>query len=825
MAKKVRAGVKTPKKPSRARKGPAGAVPDAEPPPPTPRAKADGRPVVIVESPTKAKTIGKYLGRGYVVKASMGHVRDLPKGKLGVDVEHGFEPTYVPIKDRGKTLKDLIAATRGAREVFLAPDPDREGEAIAWHLMEALKLPKSRVRRVMFHEITKKAVEEAFKNTTTISMERVNAQQARRILDRIVGYKVSPLLWDKVVRGLSAGRVQSVAVRLIAEREREIAAFKPEEYWTVASRCSGAAAPDTVVEFALKEWSDAPVALHAGADAEAVATELRASPHVVEQVERVEKLERPRPPFSTSLLQQQASIRLRYSAKRTMRLAQQLYEGIDVGEEGPVGLITYMRTDSFRVGADAQAEARDVIRDLYGADSVPAEAPHYASPKGAQAAHEAVRPTSARRTPQSLTPYLDPDQLRLYTLVWSRFVASQMAPARVAQTSVRVRAGRGRLGAQGREVLFAGHLRAYAAGAADEVVLPAFREGETLALREVVPTQHFTQPPPRYSEATLVKTLEKNGIGRPSTYAPILSTIQDRGYVRLEKRRFHATEVGLVVTDLLVQHFPEILDVDFTSRMESDLDRIEEGKAEWGDVLAKFYGIFSKTLARAKKKMKDLKREPQKSGQPCPKCGKEMVYLLNRQGRFLGCSGYPECRQTVPLDSDGKPAPPKATQFPCPVCGKPYLLRHGRRGPFLGCSGYPECRATSPVGPDGKPLYAEEAGKPCVKCGNPMVVRTGRRGPFLSCSGYPECRETTPLAGAAEEPLPPDLVCKDCGSPMARRRGRRGTFLGCTAYPKCRFTMPDPGASAPNPAEPAEPTEKDDAGAAEPDPEERAPEA
>ncbi len=813
MASKRTTDVKKPKKKARAKKAPARA------------AKADGRPVVIVESPTKARTIGKYLGRGYVVKASMGHVRDLPKGKLGVDLEHGFEPTYVPIKDRGKTLQDLLAATRGASEIFLAPDPDREGEAIAWHLVEALKLPKGRIRRVTFHEITKRAIEEAFKNPTTISMERVNAQQARRILDRIVGYKVSPLLWDKVVFGLSAGRVQSVAVRLIAEREREIQAFKPEEYWTVASRCSGSAAPEAIVEFALKEWAGGAVALKTGSDAEAVATELRGAPHVVEKVERVEKLERPRPPFSTSLLQQQASIRLRTSAKRTMRIAQQLYEGIEVGEEGPVGLITYMRTDSFRVSADAQAEARDVIRELYGAESVPAETPRYASPKGSQAAHEAIRPTAARRTPQSLAPYLDPDQLRLYTLVWSRFVASQMAAARVAQTVVRVRAGRGLLSAQGREVIFAGHLRAYPAGAAEEVVLPAFREGETLSLREVVPSQHFTQPSPRYSEATLVKTLEKNGIGRPSTYAPILSTIQERGYVTLEKRRFHATEVGLVVTDLLVEHFPEILDVDFTSRMESDLDRIEDGKAERGDVLGKFYGIFSKTLARAQKKMKDLKREPQKSGEMCPKCGKEMVYLLNRQGRFLGCSGYPECRQTVPLDSEGKPAPPRTTGFPCPVCGKPYLLRHGRRGPFLGCSGYPECRGTSPVGPDGRPLHAEEAGKPCVKCGKPMLVRTGRRGPFLACSGYPECRESRPLGDGAEEPLPPGVVCKDCGSPMARRRGRRGTFLGCTAYPKCRFTMPDPGGSAPPRAEPVEPVEKDDAGASEPDTEEPTPEA
>ena len=802
-ADKAPAKAKAPAKRGKAAAAPAPVDPAAADGLAAAEADGNGKAVVIVESPAKARTINKYLGREYVVRASMGHVRDLPKSQLGVDPEKGFAVTYVPIAGRDKVLTELRAVTRRAKLVYLAPDPDREGEAIAWHLAEALGLAKKKVRRVTFHEITKKAVEEAFAHTTDISMPRVYAQQARRVLDRIVGYQLSPLLWSKVVFGLSAGRVQSVAVRLVVEREREIRAFRPEEYWTIVSSATGAAAPATAIDFLLKEWDDAPAKVTTGDAARPIADALRATPHVVEAVRRVEKAERPRPPFTTSLLQQQASIRLRFTAKRTMRLAQQLYEGLAVGDDGPTGLITYMRTDSTRVAAEAQQEARAYIAERWSAAHVPETPNVYRDSSKVQGAHEAIRPTAVERTPERMRAYLSPEQLRLYELVWRRFVSSQMAPATVAATQVSVRAGRGRLTADGREVVFAGHLAALPAQKGDSVELPAFREGETLTVRAVEPTQHFTQPPPRYSEATLVKALEKNGIGRPSTYAPIISTIQVRGYVTLTERRFHATPIGELVTDLLVKHFPRILDVAFTSKMEDDLDEIENAKADWTEVLGEFYGVFSKSLAAAKKQMRDMKKHPDPSDETCPKCGKPMVYRVNKMGRYLGCGTYPKCTQTIPLDDQGRPAPPVPTDTKCVRCGKPMLLRHARGGPFLGCSAYPECRGTLPVGPDGKPLFGERNGEPCPHCGKPMSVKTGRRGPFLACTGFPACKGTKPLGEEASLP-DPKIPCETCGKPMAWRRGRRGLFLGCSGYPECKTTKPVPPELRPKKAAPAE---------------------
>ena len=755
-----------------------------------------GKAVVIVESPAKARTINRYLGNGYVVAASMGHVRDLPKSKLGVDPEHGFAVTYVPIPDRADHVLALKRATDQARMVYLAPDPDREGEAIAWHLMEALELPPEKVRRVTFNEITKRAIEQAFQHPSEIAMSRVYAQQARRVLDRIVGYYLSPLLWSKVIFGLSAGRVQSVAVRLIVEREREIRAFVPEEYWTVTARCrrtgDPADAPDAPgVDFQLREWEGAKADIRTGAQASAIAAALRGAAFTVAEIRRTERIERARPPFTTSTLQQQASIRLRFATKRTMRIAQQLYEGLPIGEEGPTGLITYMRTDSVRVADEARVEARELIAQRYGAESVPAEPNAYKESAKAQAAHEAVRPTSVARTPEVMSRWLNADQLRLYTLIWQRFVASQMAPARIATTQVRVAAGPGVLTAEGREVLFAGHHAALRPPRTDEPELPGYAEGEALTAAAVEPAQHFTQPSPRYSEATLVKQLEKNGIGRPSTYAPIISTVQARGYVTLEQRRFHATPIGELVTDLLVKHFPTILDVEFTSTMESRLDTIEGENADWVDVLEKFHDVFARDLSKAKKQMRDYKKHPDPSDHTCPACGKPMVYRVNKRGKYLGCSTYPKCSHTIPLDAAGNPVAPKVTDVDCVRCGKKMLLRHGRQGMFLGCQGWPDCATTMPVDEAGNPLFRERNGEPCPECARPMLVRSGRRGPFLACTGYPECSATKPLGEEANRP-DPGLPCKLCGKPTTWRRGRRGLFLGCTDYPTCKGTRPAP---------------------------------
>jgi DNA topoisomerase-1 len=704
--------------------------------------------LVIVESPAKARTIAKLLSGRCVVEATMGHVRDLPRSRFGIDLEKGFTPTYVAVKGRGPIIAKLRKAVAKAGTVFLAVDPDREGEAIAWHVRELLKLPEDRVRRVELHEITSAGVKEAFAHQAAIDMDKVNAQQARRILDRIVGYKVSPLLWRSVTKGLSAGRVQSVAVRLIVEREREILAFRPEEYWEIAAKL--ATEDGEGFEAKLQKVAGEKAAIGNEAEATAVVDRLAGQPFTVATVEEKEQKRRPRPPFNTSQLQQQASTALRFSAKKTMTIAQQLYEGVELPGEGAVGLITYMRTDSFRVADQAVGAARGHIEEAYGKDYLPAKPQTYKARRGAQEAHEAIRPTAVERTPESMTEHLSRDQARLYDLIWRRFVASQMMPAVVAVASAGIEAGDCLFAARGRRLRFDGHWRVVGVPGEDEL-LPKLTAGQTLTVADLEKSQHFTEPPPRFTEASLVKTLESLGIGRPSTYAPIISTIQDRGYVEQQKRAFHATELGMVVTDLLVEHFPKIMSVEFTSHMEDDLDKVESGEMPWMSALDEFYGPFAGNLERAQTGMKRVKDEMGETGKTCEKCGKPMVFRFSRRGKFLGCSGFPDCRNAVSLDGEGnaKP-PPEKTDEVCEKCQSPMLVRTSRGVPFLGCSAYPKCRFTKSI-PTG--VKCPEEG-----CDGDLVPRRSRRGgrPFYGCSNFPKCKYiTNKLPEEAADPAPP----------------------------------------------------------------------
>ncbi len=735
--------------------------------------------LVIVESSTKARTINRYLGKGYRVEASVGHVRDLPKKKLGVDIENGFEPTYRTIQGQGKTLNKLRQAAKNADSVYLAPDPDREGEAIAWHLVEALKLPEDKAFRVTFNEITGRAVRDAFEHPRKIDMARVNAQQARRVLDRIVGYQLSPLLWKKVAKGLSAGRVQSVAVRLIVEREKEIRAFEPEEYWKIAAILSPeGGGEDQAFEAQLLKWAGKKFRPGNETDARAVAEALESAAFIVDQVKQKRQKQSPGPPFNTSLLQQTASSRLRFSASRTMRVAQQLYEGVDIGPEGAVGLITYMRTDSFRLAGSAVEECRRLIPKAYGEDYLPPKPRFYKSRKGAQEAHEAVRPTDVNRTPEQLKPHLSRDQYRLYKLIWDRFVASQMADARYLATRVDITAAEGSFRATGRVCTFPGHTRVWPRKDKDQQDLPELSDGQRLDLLKLEPTQHFTEPPRRYSEASLIRTLERQGIGRPSTYAPIIATIQERGYVNQIKRAFHATDLGIVVTDLLVAGFPDIMDIEFTSEMEDKLDLIEEEGRDWRSVLDEFYKLFKADLEKAEKELDKVKGI--QTGESCPECGEPLVERWSRHGRFVGCSGYPDCRYIQRDDEDEG----EETDFPCDKCGEKMVIKTGRHGKFFACSAYPECKNTRPIGRDGKPVPPPEpTDEVCEKCGSQMVIKTGRRGKFIACSGFPKCRNT--------KPLPTGVKCPEegCDGELVYRRGRgrKKGFYGCTNHPKCEY--------------------------------------
>jgi DNA topoisomerase-1 len=755
-----------------------------------------GKSLVIVESPKKAKAINKFLGPGFIVKASMGHVRDLPsKGKnLGIDVAHGYRPTYVVMPKKQSTVGDLQKDADRADMVYLATDPDREGEAIAWHLQQALRLPDERVRRVLFFEITERAVKEAFNHVGPIDMDKVNAQQARRFLDRFVGYELSPLLWKKVARNLSAGRVQSVAVRLISEREKEIRAFVTEEYWRITATVAplGSTAEADRFEAELAEWKGAKFAATNETDARAVRDALASEAYKVRSVEESEKLDKAEAPFKTSTLQQQASIRLRFSGQRTMKVAQELYEGIDVGGDGPTGLITYMRTDSLRVSDEIVSNVRDLILSEYGQRYLPPKPNKYAAGKNAQEAHEAIRPTDLSLSPEKIRGRLSIDQFKLYQLIYRRFVASQMTPAVFAITNIVVEAGEGRFKAQGKIQKFDGYRRVLPPGGKQEdQLLPSLTVGQGLDLHSLEPTQHFTQPPPRYTEATLIKALEKENIGRPSTYAPIIKTIQDRLYVEQKERRFFATELGIVVTDLLVKHFPKIMDFKFTAQMEDELDDIASKKEDMVKVLDDFYHPFQEALKLAETSME---RVHVPSSEKCLECGAPMHVKFSKTGQFLGCSRYPECKATRPIDGSAR-AVAVETEHICAKCGKPLMLRESKRGPFLSCSGYPGCKESYNLDAEGKPVPSVvETDHVCPKCGKPMALRQGSRGAFLGCTGYPKCRNTTPVddQGKPVQTVTVDVKCEKCGGPMGVKQGRRGAFLGCLNYPKCRSTAPIP---------------------------------
>ncbi len=858
-------------------------------------AKSSGKHLVIVESPAKAKTINKYLGDDYVVRASMGHVRDLPSKGMGVDLVT-FQPDYEILESRGKVISELKKLAKSSDSVYLATDLDREGEAIAWHLKEALGIPDAKAHRVIFNAITKDEIQKAFRNPMSIDIDRVNAQQARRILDRIVGYEISPLLWRKVARGLSAGRVQSVTVRLVVEREREIEAFVPAEHWKIGGIFTAESGGDKCEKLAAK-WSDfltntgngertkverekwlsehnafvaelvelAGKKFEAGnradarraaellgfvideentvedAEAKGAAQHLTAfTGHLakcpafaVRSIEKKRTTSKPSAPFITSTLQQAASSRLGFGAQRTMRLAQTLYES---------GAITYMRTDSTHLSADATTMARQYIESEFGDRYLPGKPNQYTSSnKSAQEAHEAIRPTDVSLTPAASKAKLGADEAKLYLLIWNRFVSCQMPPAEFDQTSVTLAAstsgGDAVFRATGRKLVFDGFMRVAGISSEDQL-LPALEERQPVFPIEILPTQHFTQPPPRFTEASLVKALEQFGIGRPSTYASIIQTIQDREYVQQIDRRFHATMLGSIVTDKLIQAFPEIMNVQFTAGMELKLDEIEEQHLDWIKLLRDFYGPFHETVAGALGKIEHAGGTA--SPYKCPKCERPMVYRISKNGFFLSCTGYPECDGTQPVDQQGKPTLREVSEYKCPVCGRDMIKRRGRFGEFLGCSGYstknedgtPACTTIINLDKEGKPLPPKappiKTTVKCEKCGSPMLLRDSKRGPFLGCSSFPKCRSTKmvkklegdnlkqveallPLlkeggdkaremaakitgeipasAGNGKTgPITTDIDCDECGKPMIIRTGRRGRFLGCSGYPKCRNT-------------------------------------
>jgi len=757
------------------------------------------RNLVIVESPAKAKTIGKYLGKQYVVKASLGHIKDLPKKDLAVDIDNDFKPHYEVIEGKKKLITELKQEAKKSQAIYLAADPDREGEAICFHLQEELADRKNgpKIFRVMFNEITKNAIQRAFEKPSAVNLHLVDAQQARRVLDRLVGYKISPLLWDKVRRGLSAGRVQTVALRLIVDREREIRAFQKREYWTIDVNLAAKKPPQLSAHLAKKDDENVEIPDQSAADA--IVATLDGANYIVKSVANREKRRNPVPPFITSTLQQEAARKLRFSVKRTMMLAQKLYEGVELSqEEGLVGLITYMRTDSTRVSNDALEEVRGMIGERYGAQYRPAAPNTYKSKKEAQDAHEAIRPSSSLRTPESVEKFLAEDEMKLYRLIWMRFVASQMTPAVFDQTTIDVNA-KGKDGAvylfraTGSVPKFDGFLRVYEEGkdqkdADDDELknkLPVVVEGEKLRFRSIEPEQHFTEPPPRYTEATLVKELEADGVGRPSTYASILGTIQEREYVRKDGGKFFPTELGMVVTDLLLESFDDLFDVTYTARMETELDDIEEGKVDWRIAMSEFYERFQKDLKHAERHMTDIKRMERPTDLVCEKCGKPMVIKWGKNGSFIACTGYPECKNTRDLPVD-LPDVEKADLTEqdeavyCDNCGRPMVLKKGRFGQFLACSGYPDCKTTRQLGEAQKPKDVPLDEK-CPQCGNQMVKKYGRYGEFVACSNYPDCKYVKQKTIGVK--------CPNCSEgEVVERRSKRGkTFYGCSRYPDCDF--------------------------------------
>ncbi|MBN1257452.1 MAG: type I DNA topoisomerase [Planctomycetes bacterium] len=890
--------------------------------------KTSGKSLVILESPAKAKTIGKFLGSGFVVKSSIGHVRDLvSKGRgqerFGIDFENGYKPRYEIIKGKEKVLADLATAAKKADTIYLAPDPDREGEAIAWHLAEALSLPAAKTRRISFNAITKSEVSKAMAAPGKIDMNLVNAQQARRVLDRLVGFSLSPLLWKKVCMGLSAGRVQSVAVRMVVELEKEIAAFVPEDFWRITATLSQqgkTAAADCFLAL-MVSWQDRKFAessllkpkdilkwpefiqklnqvmkqdtfvarlqsllpdkirkllgeIPAGDKAnnefqlilikelnEALKNRALFTPAACQGLEIDSKLQpffeelaseevtgsqvielnrflleaalpefiapaelrlslegqsqdiiaqlagkdftvtdlverkistKPNPAFITSTLQRAASTFLGMRPSSAMRIAQQLYEGVDIGG-GPVGLITYMRTDSVRTAPEAVEEARAYIGKHYAKQYLCAKPNYYSSKNSAQDAHEAIRPTHVEYSPAEIKSHLTRDQFRLYDLIWRRFVATQMANAEYLNTTATISAGEGIFQAKGHKIVFDGYTKVWGFSKTEDQILPSIQKGEVLSLHDLSASHHTTKPPARYSEASLVKALESEGIGRPSTYAAIVKTIQDRGYVRLEKRAFYATELGIGVTDLLLLGFPEIMDYKFTAGMEDDLDHVAEGRVDWVKMIDTFYKPFEAKLEVAADSLEPLKNKPAPDGQRCPKCEGAMLVKFSKSGAFLSCENYPECKGTRPLDVQ-EAQNEEGETIACPECGGAMLEKRSRFGVYLACSNYPDCKKTMSLGKDGKVVKLPEIQLDCEECGKPMAVKMGRRGPFVACTGYPECKNTKPLDKDGNPVNLPKITgtCEKCGGEMIVRSSRRGPFLGCTGYPKCRNAKPIP---------------------------------
>ncbi|MGD9236295.1 MAG: type I DNA topoisomerase [Desulfobacterales bacterium] len=755
------------------------------------------KPLVVVESPTKVKTIKKYLGQVYNVAATVGHIKDLPDKEMGIDIDNGFKPQYKNIPGKQKVIKALKQAAGDATDIYLAPDPDREGEAIAWHASEVLNKKGRRFHRVLFHELTKDAILRAMASPESLDRPKYEAQQARRILDRLVGYHISPLLWRKVKGGLSAGRVQSVAVRIICERERAIQAFEPQEYWSISAHLEGESPPPFAAKLAKKD--NTKIDIPNEKTAHSILAQLQGEKFVVKKIAKKTIRKNPLPPFTTSKLQQDAISKLRFSAKKTMLIAQQLYEGIELGPGEPVGLITYMRTDSTRIASEAAQEALTVIREKFGPDYALDKPRYFKNRKKVQDAHEAIRPTVLRNTPDEMASYLSKDQLALYRLIWQRFVASQMKQALINQVSVTIKAGPYSFSASGSTVKFPGFMALYKS-VTDEIaeedqnkkpILPTLTEGMVLKLLQLEPRQHFTQPPPRFSEASLVKELEENGIGRPSTYASILSTIRIKEYADLHNRYFRPTELGFIVNDLLVENFPDIVDVEFTARMEENLDRVESSEVESAKILFQFYGPFKKDLEKASEDMLSVKGVGLPTGLDCPDCGKPLHIKVGKNGHFLACSGYPDCNYSrdyirdergsiQPVESNSEEVVDKV----CEKCGSPMVIKRGRYGEFLACSAYPDCKNTQSLNSNGA---NQKIGIKCPEknCGGEIVERHSKRGKlFYGCSRFPDCE-------FASWDKPVNKKCPQCDSPilLEKTTKKKAAFLTCLST-ECGYEEP-----------------------------------
>ncbi len=735
--------------------------------------------LIVVESPSKAKTINKYLGKEYVVEASFGHIKNLPKSQLGVDVDNGYEPTYETIKNKADVLKKLKQKAKNVKDIYIATDPDREGEAIAWHIAEELEPVNDNIYRVLFHEITQSGISDAMENRRKLDDKLMYSQQARRIMDRIVGYRVSPFVWKTIYYGLSAGRVQTVALRLICERAEEIEKFVPEEYWSIIGQFK----PDSAEEFYAKlmRVDGKQKKIGSEKDAKAIVDEINEQQYKIANIQKKDVKRNPSPPFITSTLQQEAASRLRFSTKKTMTLAQRLYEGIELGDEGSVGLITYMRTDSVRVSNEAVAGARDFIYSNYGKEYLPKSPRQFKKAKSSQDAHEAIRPTSLANEPKKIKKYLEKDLFRLYELIWNRFIASQMEPAVYEQLTVEIEGGRFLFRASGSVIKFRGFLQVYddvsgngANGNDDDPTSPIptnLSVGQDAKLPDVIQKQHFTKPPPPYTEASLVRELESKGIGRPSTYSLIISTILERKYVEQKDRQIHPTELGKEVNKLLVKYFPEIFNVRFTAQMEDELDTIATGKQSYKKVLDDFYYPFTESLEKVSKKTADIKKSMQEeTGEKCDECGREMIIKWGRNGRFMACSGYPECKNTKPLAHEQEKLNEVVNDTKCEKCGGEMVVKGGPYGAFLGCSNYPECTNTKPI----------TLGIKCTKCheGEVLERKTKRKRTFYGCNRYPKC-------DFASWDKPVMQSCPSCDNPyiVEKYTQKKGQFLKC---PECK---------------------------------------